>query len=571
MHWLVREIVGRLTRRVTLHWFARFENATRHCRETQSRVLFEKLRRNQASDFGRAHHFGEIRSIADFRRQVPVTTFDYYVPYIERVKRGETTAMFGPEAKVLMFALTSGTTSEPKYIPVTEHFLAEFRHGWMLWGIRIYDDHPQIYRCKVVQLASDWELSRTSSGIPCGSVSGLTAQGQKRIVRERFCVPACLQKVHDVTARYYGALRCSITWPVGMATSANPSTLVGLAKLGDTEKETLLRDLADGTLSSKFDFPTAVRQELAGTLKRRQPQRVRELEQIISKTGHLYPKDYWPTLQVISNWTGGSMGAYLRQYPDYWGHVPVRDIGLVASEGRMTIPLADGTPAGVLDVMHQYFEFIPEGEIHSDHPTVLEAHELTEGQQYFILLTTSSSLYRYNIHDLVRCTGFYRETPILEFLNKGSGFSSLTGEKISEFQVSLAVERSLGELNMALTGFTLVPCWADPPYYALLLQGDELPNLDAGSRLAECVDRHLINQNLEYEGKRATRRLGPVTLKLLRAGSWEEFVRRRLTERGGTREQYKHPCLVGDLEFVRQFRVVREVLPSAPPKGVKLA
>jgi hypothetical protein len=571
MHWLVREIVGRLTRRITRRWFARFENATRRCRATQHRVLFEKLRRNQSSDFGRDHQFGQIQTIADFRRQMAITGYDYYRSYIERVKRGETAAMFGPDAKVLMFALTSGTTSDPKYIPVTEHFLSEYRHGWMLWGIRTYDDHYEIYRCKVVQLASDWALSRTSAGIPCGSVSGLTTQGQKRIVRERFCVPACLQKIHDVTAKYYGALRCAIVHPVGMVTAANPSTLVGLAKLGDAEKDTLLRDLADGTLAAKFDVPAAVRQRLAKTIQQRHPERARELERIISRTGRLYPKDYWPTLQVLSNWTGGSMGAYLRQYPQYWGDIPVRDIGLVASEGRMTIPLADASPAGVLDVMHHYFEFIPEDDIDSNNPAVLEAHELAEGGRYYILLTTSSGLYRYNIHDLVRCTGFHNETPMLEFLNKGSGFSSLTGEKLSEFQVSRAVQRSLAALNASLTGFTLAPCWADPPYYALLVQADELPNLETASRLAEFLDRHLMDQNVEYENKRATRRLGPVALKLLMAGTWEQFVRTRLAESGGTREQYKHPCLAASLDFVRQFRVVQEVLPDLPPKDVKLA
>ena len=57
------------------------------------------------------------------------------------------------------------------------------------------------------------------------------------------------------------------------------------------------------------------------------------------------------------------MGAYLRQYPRYFGDLPVRDVGLIASEGRMTIPLADGTPAGVLDVTSHYFEFIPEEEM----------------------------------------------------------------------------------------------------------------------------------------------------------------------------------------------------------------
>ena len=52
----------------------------------------------------------------------------------------------------------------------------------------------------------------------------------------------------------------------------------------------------------------------------------------------------------------------------------------------MTIPLADGTPSGVLDVTTHYFEFIPEEEGDSPQPTVLAAHELQEGRTYYILL-----------------------------------------------------------------------------------------------------------------------------------------------------------------------------------------
>ena len=151
--------------------------------------------------------------------------------------------------------------------------------------------------------------------------------------------------------------------------AANPSTLVSLAKIGNNEKAELIRDLADGTLTTRFDFPADVRESLAERTQQRHPDRVRELERIISSTGSLYPKDYWPNLQFLANWTGGSMGAYLRQYPDYWGNPPVRDIGLIASEGRMTIPLEDGTAAGVLDILHQFYEFIPEAEIDSVHPT----------------------------------------------------------------------------------------------------------------------------------------------------------------------------------------------------------
>jgi hypothetical protein len=396
-------------------------------------------------------------------------------------------------------------------------------------------------------------------------------QSQCRIVRERYCVPSDLMKIQDANAKYYAALRFSLPWSVGMATAANPSTLINLAKLGDAEQENLLRDLSDGTLSADFDIPPDVRKRVEPLAKQRHPERVRELERVISETGHFYPKDYWPDLQVVSNWTGGSMGAYLRRYPQYWGNIPVRDIGLIASEGRMTIPVEDGTRAGVLDLMHQFFEFIPEDEIDSENPTVLEAHELNDGERYYVLLTTSSGLYRYNIHDLVRCVGYYHSTPMLEFLNKGSHYSSITGEKLSEFQVSSAVEQSLRELDLCLTAFTLAPCWADPPHYSLLVEEIDLPSSADAAFLADSVDRCLIEQNVEYESKRDTHRLGPVTVKVLPTGTWDRYMRDRLAKRGATSEQYKHPSLASDLDFVRPFRVLREVLPDSRLPARKLA
>src|SRR5260370_38505335 len=147
-----------------------------------------------------------------------------------------------------------------------------------------------------------------------------------------------------------------------MVIAANPSTLVNLARAGDRQKEKLIRDLHDGTLSQDLDIPGDIRNILAGPMRRRHRQRAREMEDIIRRTGTLYPRDYWPSHCVLGNWTGGSVGTYLRHFPPYFGQTPIRDVGLIASEGRMTIPVADHTPSGVLDITSHYYEFIPEEE-----------------------------------------------------------------------------------------------------------------------------------------------------------------------------------------------------------------
>jgi hypothetical protein len=251
-------------------------------------------------------------------------------------------------------------------------------------------------------------------------------------------------------------------------------------------------------LSPRFNVPREVRDALRPKL-RRHPERARELEEIVKRTGTLYPKDYWPKECLLGNWTGGSVGTYLRHYPRYYGECPVRDVGLIASEGRMTIPVQDRTPAGILDVTTHYFEFIPEAEGDSPKPTVLAAHEVEEGKRYYILLTTGFGLYRYHIHDLVRVAGFHNGTPLIEFLSKGAHFANITGEKLSEYHVTGAMGQVLRELDLTLTAYTLAPCWDDEqPYYGLFVERGDVADGDVGRRLAERLDARLREGNVEY-------------------------------------------------------------------------
>jgi hypothetical protein len=537
-----------------------FFDQTARADEAQRDRLLEIVARHADSAFGRDHHFHEIKTPADFRKRVPVRGYEGHEPYIDRVRNGEVGALFGPGTEVLMFALTSGTTARPKTIPVTRDTVRDYREGWTIWGIRMFDAFPETYlrgQLPILQVAGDWRESTTAAGIPCGAITGLTARMQNPLVRTTYTMHPAASRIKDVEAKYYVALRLGIYRPVGTIIAANPSTILGIARLGDREKETLIRDLADGTLDPRWPISGEIRKALAFRVGRKRKATAKRLEGIVERTGRLLPKDYWPDLKVLANWTGGTMGAYLRHYPDFFGATPVRDPGLIASEGRFTIPVDNNTPAGILDIRHHYFEFIPEGQIDRDEPETVEAADLVEGERYFILPTTSGGLYRYQIHDLVRCVGFHGKAPVIEFLNKAAHISSLTGEKLSEFQVVAAVAEAQRALGLTLKSFLVLPTWDDPPYYSLLVERDDLGGVAGGERLAAEVDARLRRLNVEYESKRATLRLGPIRTRGLPSGSWEDFRRRRLAKSGGTVEQYKQPCLMADLSVIDSFPIDR--------------
>ena len=553
--------LGRLISYPIRRQLRQFDTACQTPEAVQAQLLQHILTRQANTAFGRDHKFANVTTIADYRKNVPIAPYEYVAPYIEKVQRGDTAALLA-DRRVLMFALTSGTTASRKLIPVTDAYLRNYRRGWDMWGVKMYRDNRgrKVAMRPIVQMVGDPEEFRTESGIPCGNLSGYTAMVQMRLIQRMYAVPYITGKIKDPKARYYVALRFSIGRNVSQFMAANPSTLVQFARTLDAEKQSLLQDLRKGTLRADLDIPADVRTSLTRKLSK-DPARALELESIANKHGRLYPMDVWPVDgTVINTWTGGSMGPYLRQLPQYYGSPPIRDLGLLASEGRMTIPLEGSTPSGVLDIWSHYFEFVPEGEIDSPQPTVLGAHELREGKSYFIIPTTAYGLYRYHISDLVRVTGFYGRTPLVEFLGKGHRFSNMTGEKLSEYHVTKAMDAVAKRVSQPMTAYSLAPIWHDVrPYYGLFLEETDATDEQTLKRFLAEFDRQLGQENIEYEAKRESGRLGPVRAALIPASAWSAWDRTRLAATGGSPEQYKHPCLIGDIKFRETMQVVREV------------
>lgn len=222
----------------------------------------------------------------------------------------------------------------------------------------------------------------------------------------------------------------------------------------------------------------------------------------------------------------------------------------------MSIPVEDGTPSGVLDVTTHFFDFIPESEIDRADPIVLGAHEVEQGKDYYIVMTTKAGLYRYHISDLIRVTGFFHGTPTIEFLGKGSRFANMTGEKLSEHHVTQSVDRLVHTIPQPLTAYAVAPCWDETqPYYGLFLESQDAQDPALLRRFLTALDLALGENNIEYEAKRTSGRLGPIRAHVLPSGFWANWDRERVARTGGSPEQYKHPCLIGDVAFAQSVLV----------------
>ena len=268
-------------------------------------------------------------------------------------------------------------------------------------------------------------------------------------------------------------------------------------------------------------------------------------------------------LAVVGCWKGGSVGLYLRDFDGLFSpKTAIRDWGYLASELRGSIPMSDEGSGGVLAIDSNFYEFVKEEEDGLPNPTHLTADQLQVGERYYVYVTTTAGLYRYEMNDILQVNEFFGNTPIIEFVQKGKGVSSLTGEKLYESQVCAAVKRSTQDATFPFEFIAATPEWSDPPRYAFLVEetGPSLPDA-VWRNWGIAVDENLRSLNEEYDTKRLSSRLGSPIVKVVQRGELARYKQRRLAE-GAPDAQFKILRLNPDLEFQRKFQVDRAIIGS---------
>ena len=66
-----------------------FRNALNRPYQTQESRLFQILRNNASSEYGKMHGFVSIESVRQYQETVPLITYDQLEPWIEEIKGGK--------------------------------------------------------------------------------------------------------------------------------------------------------------------------------------------------------------------------------------------------------------------------------------------------------------------------------------------------------------------------------------------------------------------------------------------------------------------------------------------------
>jgi sterol desaturase/sphingolipid hydroxylase (fatty acid hydroxylase superfamily) len=513
----------------------RIARAVRDPMRVQQALLARILEENRDSVFGRKHTFGETRDYDAFVRRVPVSDYEALRPYIEaEIERGENALTHTPPAR---YVRTSGSTGKPKDVPLTAEHLGALRRIHETAVAFQYRSCPGAFDGSILAIVSPACEGLLASGKPFGSASGIVAGDTPAPVKEKFVLPAEVFAIADSRLKYLVILRLALAQrDITYVGTANATTLLVLLTLYRRHYPALIEDLRRGTFFLVDEIPGPLVAAIWSRLHAC-PERADELARLHAKPAEPRIADLWPEVRVVVTWTCASAGtavSALRR--ELAPRTRVLELGYVASEFRATITLGCRAGGGLPTLDTHFFEFVERDRWDRGEPEFLTLDRIRKGQDYYIIVTTLSGLYRYFINDLVRVTGFLHKTPLLRFVQKGRGVTSITGEKLYECQVLDAVRGAVSDTGRALR-FVIMLADEETRAYRLYIESDAGPR-PAAQALGDIVDARLARLNIEYRAKRESERLGPVDAHWLdvRAGdAYKEFC----VARGQREGQFK--------------------------------
>lgn len=337
----------------------------------ENRKLEKIISNNRHTAYGTRYSFCDIKNVADFQNKVPLTTYEDYAPYIEKIKNGEQ-RMLTAET-VLLLEPSSGSTSAKKLIPYTKGLKNEFSSAIGKWFWDLNKHFPslkygQVYFSITPQtVRNDGIIGFNSDDEYIGGILG-------RVVANKFCVPHSVGNIADMEEFW-------------------------LATIGHIKRARNLRFVSIWN-------PTFLT--------------------IMLEKARMTARELFPDLEVISCWADGNSQPLAEKLQKAFPRAYIQPKGLLATEGIMTIPIEG---VGKRLTNSHFFEFIDKNG------NVLLKDQLSIGEEYEIVITTSGGLYRYKMGDIVRYNGNY----CFDFVGRGGNVSDYFGEKLNELHVREAI------------------------------------------------------------------------------------------------------------------------------------
>jgi hypothetical protein len=423
--------------------------------DVQRETLFKLLDEAKDTQIGKEFGFSEIQSFSEYQNRVPVRNYEAYKPLISRVMEGEQNLFWPSEIK--WFAKSSGTTSDKsKFIPVSWEALEDchFRGG---------KDILAIY-------SQNYPDNKLFTG------KGLTLGGSHQI--NSFS-----------NQSYYGDLSAIIieNLPFWADFIRTPGKDVALMDEWEEKLEEITRQTLRDNVTSLAGVPSW---------------NLVLIKHVLNYTGKENLLEVWPNLELFTH-GGVSFTPYREQFrklipSDQMHYLEVYN----ASEGHFAVQ-DEPTKEDMLLMLDYgiFYEFIPAGEVGKPHPPALTVEEVIPGENYAIVISTNSGLWRYLIGDTVVFTSTFPHK--IKISGRTKHFMNAFGEEVIIENAEKALSISCTKTNAVISEYTAAPIYMGDEArgsHEWLIEFEKAPkDLDY---FTSVLDNALCSINSDYEAKR---------------------------------------------------------------------
>ena len=523
--------------------------------ETQEKLLMSIIEKNKNTEYGKKIGFDKIHSIEDFQRIVPLTTYDDYADYVDRMIDGEENLIMA--SKCHRYCSSSGSVGRPKILPKSGRDLFYMQSvGFAatpacasLWFGKKGIKFPKQVGTVAIILTGH----RMKDGKMCNGAGQVPFTYLKPISEFFMTTPNDFMypENEDAVDSAYFHLRFALeNRDVTYIGSMVVTLLTIMFEFFESNWEMVCNDIEKGTIDPSIKCPPELRDKWEKKFKPN-PKRAAEIRRECEKgfetpiVPRIWPKYMWSYGMVSS-----TLQFYVNKLRRYIGDAPIHNMGYAAAEGYMAMPIELDVNDAVLMPKSVFFEFIPMDDPESG--KLLTLDQLEEGKEYEIVVTNFSGLYRYKIEDVVRITGFYNKTPKMEFLYRNNLAMNIANEKTTTQMVDWAAGKVQEKLGISFKGYSFYGDTSTPVVrYMLLAEPDGEISKDLIPEIEKALDEYLNESNEKYFKYRRWNMLDEPKVCLLKKGTYADY-REMLKKQGRVLNQIK-PVTVINTDERKEF------------------
>lgn len=461
---------------------------------TQQAVFESLIKDAQQTQFGKDHHFDQIKTTEDFAKKVPIRDYEDLKSYVEKVVKGEENVLW--KGKPLYFAKTSGTTSGAKYIPLTKESMPyhiEAARNAILHYIH-ETGKADFVDGKMIFLQGS-PILEEKYGIKFGRLSGIVAH----------FVPKYLQK------------------------NRMPSWETNCIEDWETKIDAIVEETFDKNMTVISGIPSWV-QMYFERLQKKGGKPVGD----IFKNFNLFiygGVNYEPYRAKFENLIGRKVDS-IELFPASEGFFAYQDSQKV--KGMLLL-----LNAGI------FYEFVKSDEFYNENPKRYTIGEVELGVNYVMIISTNAGLWAYNIGDTVQFTSLKPYRVIVS--GRIKHYISAFGEHVIGKEVESALQEAVEGTSIRVNEFTVAP-QINPenglPYHEWFIEFDpeasgEPEDLEY---FAEAIDNAMRKQNIYYDDLIVGNVLRKVVVTKVSKNGFQEYMK-SIGKLGG---QNKIPRLSND-------------------------